>query len=850
MREDYSANGDAWNYFPHDHARSRAYRWGEDGLAGISDEEQRLCFALALWNGQDSILKERLFGLTNGEGNHGEDVKEYYYYLDAAPDHSYLKMLYKYPQAAYPYEQLVGENGRRGLEDNEFELIDTGVFDENRYWDVFIEYFKATPDDILIQVTVHNRGPEAATLHLLPQLWFRNTWSWNPPMTKPQISARGSTMVAEHLELGTYYLYVEENAELLFCENETNAVRLYGAGSHGYYKDAFHEYLVQGNRSAVNPLERGSKACAHLTTRVDAGVSATFRLRLSSAENPAPFTGFDELATTRKRQCDEFYAGIQSGLEHEDARLVQRQAFAGMIWNKQYYEYDVRRWLDGDSNSPAPPAERQYGRNAEWKHVDCGTIFSMPDKWEYPWFASWDLAFHAVTFSLIDPPFAKHQLIELLHVWYLHPNGELPAYEWSFSDANPPVHAWAAGRVFEIDRKQRRKQKPDDPGDLVFLEKVFQKLLLNFTWWVNQKDFHGRDLFQGGFLGLDNIGVFNRDQILPNGAYLSQSDGTSWMAMFTLNLMRIALELAQHNPAYDDMATKFFEHFLYIAAAMADMGGRGVGLWSEEDGFYYDVLNLSNGQTIPLRDRSMVGLIPLFAVESLNPELLAKVPGFTRRMEWFLNYRPDLARLVSRWAVPGKGKRTLLSLLRGHRMKALLRRMLDPNEFLSDYGVRSVSRYHLQHPYTFWADGHALSVDYEPAESRSRLFGGNSNWRGPIWFPMNFLIIESLQKFHYYYGDDFKIECPTGSGTFITIDQVAAELTKRLSQIFLKNGNGERQVNALYPFFQKDENFRDYVPFYEYFDGDNARGAGASHQTGWTGIIAKLLEPRAGYEQT
>jgi len=657
-------------------------------------------------------------------------------------------------------------------------------------------------------------------------------------------------MVAEHLELGTYYLYVEENAELLFCENETNAVRLYGAGSHGYYKDAFHEYLVQGNRSAVNPLERGSKACAHLTTRVDAGVSATFRLRLSSAENPAPFTGFDELATTRKRQCDEFYAGIQSGLEHEDARLVQRQAFAGMIWNKQYYEYDVRRWLDGDSNSPAPPAERQYGRNAEWKHVDCGTIFSMPDKWEYPWFASWDLAFHAVTFSLIDPPFAKHQLIELLHVWYLHPNGELPAYEWSFSDANPPVHAWAAGRVFEIDRKQRRKQKPDDPGDLVFLEKVFQKLLLNFTWWVNQKDFHGRDLFQGGFLGLDNIGVFNRDQILPNGAYLSQSDGTSWMAMFTLNLMRIALELAQHNPAYDDMATKFFEHFLYIAAAMADMGGRGVGLWSEEDGFYYDVLNLSNGQTIPLRDRSMVGLIPLFAVESLNPELLAKVPGFTRRMEWFLNYRPDLARLVSRWAVPGKGKRTLLSLLRGHRMKALLRRMLDPNEFLSDYGVRSVSRYHLQHPYTFWADGHALSVDYEPAESRSRLFGGNSNWRGPIWFPMNFLIIESLQKFHYYYGDDFKIECPTGSGTFITIDQVAAELTKRLSQIFLKNGNGERQVNALYPFFQKDENFRDYVPFYEYFDGDNARGAGASHQTGWTGIIAKLLEPRAGYEQT
>jgi hypothetical protein len=850
VREDYSANGDAWNYFPHDHARSRAYRWGEDGLAGISDVEQRLCFAVALWNGEDAILKERLFGLTNGEGNHGEDVKEYYYYLDATPDHSYLKMLYKYPQAAFPYEQLVDENGRRGLDDNEFELIDTGLFDENRYWDVFVEYFKATPEDILIQVTVHNRGPEAATLHLLPQLWFRNTWSWNPPMTKPQISARGAALVAEHLELGTYYLYVEKSSELLFCENETNVVRLYGIGSHGYYKDAFHEYLVQGNRSAVNPLERGSKACAHLTAHVDAGASATFRLRLSAVENPAPFADFDELATTRKRQCDDFYARVQSGLDHEDARLVQRQAFAGMIWNKQYYEYDVRRWLEGDSSSPPPPAERQVGRNAEWKHVDCGSIFSMPDKWEYPWFASWDLAFHAVTFSLIDPSFAKHQLIELLHVWYLHPNGELPAYEWNFSDANPPVHAWAAWRVFEIDRKQRRKQNPDDPGDLIFLEKVFQKLLLNFTWWVNQKDLHGRDLFQGGFLGLDNIGVFNRDLTLPNGAFLSQSDGTSWMAMFTLNLMRIALELAQHNPAYDDMATKFFEHFLYIAQAMTDMGGRGVGLWDENDGFYYDVLNKSDGQTVSMRVRSMVGLIPLFAVETLDPELLEKVPGFTRRMEWFLTYRPDLARLVSRWDIPGKGKRTLLSLLRGHRMKALMRRMLDPSEFLSDYGVRSVSRYHLQHPYTFWADGHALSVEYDPAESRSRLFGGNSNWRGPIWFPMNFLIIEALQKFHHYYGDEFTIECPTGSGTFITIDQVAAELTRRLAQIFLKNSDGVRQVNALYPLFQKDENFRDYVPFYEYFDGDNARGAGASHQTGWTGIIAKLLQPRAGYEQT
>ncbi len=847
VREDYSSNGDAWNYFPHDHARSRAYRWGEDGLAGISDEKQRLCFALALWNGQDPILKERLFGLTNGEGNHGEDVKEYYYYLDAAPDHAYLKMLYKYPQSAYPYTQLLNENRSRGLEDNEYELIDTGVFDQNRYWDVFVEYFKAAPDDILARITIHNRGSEPAELHLLPQLWFRNTWSWNSPSAKPEIIAAQSTVVANHPDLGTYHLYADGHADLLFSENETNVSRLYGAQSEGYYKDAFHEYVVHGNRAAVNPLLRGTKACVHLRERVDGGGSASFRLRLSKREHTAPFARFDHIAAVRKSECDNFYAGIQAGME-QDERLVQRQAFAGMIWNKQYYNYDVRRWLAGDSSAPPPPAERHFGRNSSWQHVNCGAVFSMPDKWEYPWFASWDLAFHAVTFSLIDPEFAKQQLIELLYVWYLHPNGELPAYEWNFSDANPPVHGWAAWRVFELDRKYRRKQNPDDPGDLVFLEQVFQKLLLNFTWWVNQKDLHGRDLFQGGFLGLDNIGVFNRDATLPNGAFLSQSDGTSWMAMYTLAMMRIAIELAQHNQVYDDMATKFFEHFLYIAGAMTDMGGRGVGLWNEEDSFYYDVLNLPNGQTVPLRVRSMVGLIPLFAVETLDPELLQKIPVFTSRMDWFLTHRPDLAKLVSHWFVAGKGDRNLLSLLRGHRMKALLARMLDPNEFFSDYGIRSVSRYHLAHPYTLWAEGRALTVDYEPSESRSRLFGGNSNWRGPIWFPANFLIIESLQKFHYYYGDDFKVECPTGSGVFITIDQVAAELTKRLTKIFLKNDEGLRQVNALYPRFQTDENFRDYVPFYEFFDGDTARGAGASHQTGWTGIVAKLLEPRAGYE--
>jgi hypothetical protein len=850
VREDYSSDGDAWNYFPHDHARSRAYRWGEDGLAGICDEKQRLCFALALWNEKDPILKERLFGLTNGEGNHGEDVKEYYFYLDATPGHTYLRMLYKYPQAAYPYQRLVEENRNRGLLDNEFELIDSGIFDQNRYWDVFVEYFKAGPEDILAQITIHNRGPDPAPLHVIPQLWFRNRWSWYQQATRPEMHAEGSTVVANHKTLGDYHLYTEDAGELLFCENDTNVARLYGAAPSGHYKDAFHEYLVHGNREAVSSLLRGTRACVHLTAHVNGGESRSFRLRLSHAANPEPFRDFDSIAAARKNECDVFYNALESDLNNPDARLVQRQAFAGMIWNKQYYDYDVRQWIAGDPTAAPPPAQRLSGRNADWQHVNCGAVFSMPDKWEYPWFASWDLAFHAVTFSLIDPGFAKQQLLELLFVWTLHPNGELPAYEWNFSDANPPVHAWASWRVFEIDRKQRRETHPEDPGDLDFLERVFQKLLLNFTWWVNRKDFHGRDLFQGGFLGLDNIGVFNRDQELPDGAYLSQSDGTSWMAMYTLTMMRIALELAQHTRAYEDMATKFFEHFLYIAEAMTDMGGRGVGLWDEADGFYYDVLNLSNGQTVPMRVRSMVGLIPLFAVETLEPELLEKVPGFTSHMEWFLNHRPDLAKLVSHWFLPGKGERRLLSLLRGHRMKALLRRMLDPNEFLSDFGIRSVSRYHLEHPFTHWSDGHATTLQYEPSESRSRLFGGNSNWRGPIWFPTNFLIIESLQKFHYYYGDDFKIECPTGSGIFITIDQVAAELTHRLRKIFLQNSEGLRQVNALYPRMQNDEHFRDYVPFYEYFDGDTARGAGASHQTGWTGIIAKLLMPRAGYQLT
>jgi hypothetical protein len=848
VREDYSAEGDAWGHIPHDHARSRAYRWGEDGLAGLSDERQRLCFAIALWNGRDPILKERLFGLTNAEGNHGEDVKEHYYYLDATPTHSYLKMLYKYPQGEYPYDRLVEENRRRGLQDLEYELIDTGAFDDDRYWDVFVEYFKAAPDDVLAQIVVHNRGPEAATLHVLPQLWFRNTWSWGESREKPSLWAEADGSIsARHPALGTYRLFAEPNRGLLFCDNETNLARLRGTEARGFFKDAFHDYLVKGRAAAVNPSKQGTKAAVHHTVDVAGGCEARIRLRLSADPHPRPFADFDEVAAKRRRETDEFYAALQKGQPSEDARLIQRQALAGMIWNKQFYNYDVRRWLDGDQGGPPSPPNRRAGRNAEWAHLKSATVFCMPDKWEYPWVAAWDLGFHAVTLALVDPAFAKNQLVELGHAWFQHPNGQLPAYEWSFGDANPPIHAWAAWRVFQADRKGRRERNPRDPGDLAFLERVFLKLLMNFTWWVNRKDTEGRNLFQGGFLGLDNIGLFDRSRPLPTGGYLCQADGTSWMAMYALSLMRISLELALHDPVYVDCATKFFEHFLYIAEAMTNMGGQGMGLWDEEDAFYYDALNLPDGRIVPLKVRSMVGLIPLFAVETLEPDLLARLPVFAERMEWFLAYRPDLAALVSRWREPGSGERKLLSLLRGHRMKALLRRMLDPREFLSDYGVRGVSRYHLKHPYTYWADGRPLSVEYEPAESRSRLFGGNSNWRGPVWFPLNFLIIESLQKFHHYYGDDFKVECPTGSGRYLTIDQVAEELARRLARIFLRNADGVRQVHALYPKLQRDPHFRDHVTFYEYFDGDSGRGVGASHQTGWTGVVAKLLHARAGY---
>jgi Mannosylglycerate hydrolase MGH1-like glycoside hydrolase domain len=838
VREDYSSYGNAWEYFSHDAARSRAYRWGEDGIAGISDDQQQLCLALALWNGCDPILKERLFGLTNSEGNHGEDVKEYYYYLDATPTHSYLKMLYKYPQRAFPYAWLVEENRRRGKDQPEFELVDTGIFDDDRYFDVFVEYAKAAADDILMLVTVHNRGPEAAQIHLLPQLWFRNTWSWNGNAAKPTMRAADGAIAAHHAELGSFYLYADDAPALLFCENETNVRRLYGFdGVAGYYKDGFHEYVVSGNHVAVNPAQTGTKAAAHYTLTVPAGGTTRLRLRLSNRPQKQPFADFDAHLDERRREADAFYANLQADITDPDARTVQRQALAGMLWSKQFFYYDVAEWLRGDPAQPPPPAERQYGRNRDWKHLNNADIISMPDKWEYPWYAAWDLACHCIALSLVDTEFAKSQLVLLTREWYMHPNGQLPAYEWAFGDVNAPIHAWATWRVFQIDRKQR-----DDAGDLAFLERVFHKLMLNFTWWVNRKDAQGRNVFQGGFLGMDNICLFDRSAPLPTGGYINQSDGTSWMAMYSLNLMRIALELARHNPVYEDIATKFFEHFLQIAEAMNNAAG--IDLWDEQDEFFYDVLSLPDNTLIPLRLRSMVGLIPLFAVETLDPEMLEQVPGFKERLEWFLNYRPDLARLVSRWQEPGRGERRLLSLLRGHRMKCLLKRMLDESEFLSDYGVRAVSRRYKDQPYSFSWGGQSFGVAYEPAESTSGLFGGNSNWRGPIWMPMNFLLIESLQKFHHYYGDDFKVECPTGSGRFLTIGEVADELSRRLSRIFLRDERGERPVFRQHPKIHSDPHFRDYVLFYEYFDGDSGRGVGASHQTGWTGLVAKLLQPR------
>ena len=840
VREDYSPHGNAWEYFPHDHARSRAYRWGEDGIAGLSDYRSRVCLGLALWNGRDPILKERMFGLTNSEANHGEDVKELFYYLDATPTHSYLRMLYKYPQAAFPYRDLVDENRRRTKADPEFELIDTGVFDQDRYFDVFVEYAKAAPDDVRMRITVHNRGPESAEIHVLPHIWFRNTWSWTSEAARPELTLeQQGTIRVEHPEIGSFRFELAGAPELYFCDNDTNAARVFGsAAGPGYFKDAIHDRVVGGNRDAVNPGQRGTKAAAHYLFQVPAGGHVTVNARLRGSGHDAGLDDCDAIVERRRADADEFYAVLQDGIADADDRLVQRQALAGMIWSKQFYYYDINRWLTGDPSQPPPPRERTKGRNSDWHHLNNADVISMPDKWEYPWYAAWDLAFHCLPLAMVDASFAKRQLLLMTREWYMHPSGQLPAYEWALGDVNPPVHAWASWRVFQIDRKQR-----GDIGDIRFLERVFHKLVINFTWWVNRKDVDGNNVFQGGFLGLDNIGLFDRSAPLPTGGHINQSDGTSWMAMYSLNLMRIALELAQHNDTYEDIASKFLEHFLLIAGAMTTVGEGG--LWDEEDAFYYDWLETSNPRRrMPLRARSMVGLIPLFAVEVLEADLLDRLPGFRKRMEWFLNSRKDLYDLVSHWEVPGVGQRRLLSLLRGRRMKALLRRMLDEQEFLSPYGVRALSRVHLDHPLHLEQDGQQFTVRYAPGESDTGLFGGNSNWRGPVWMPVNYLLIESLQKFHHYYGPDFKVECPVGSGQKVTLLEASEEVSRRVLRLFSRDDQGRRPLFGDVEKFQSDPHFRDHVLFYEYFHGDTGRGIGASHQTGWTGLVAKLIQPR------
>ncbi len=845
VREDYSPFGTAWDYFPHDHARSRAYRWNEDGLAGICDRHQMICFALALWNGRDPILKERAFGLTAGEGNHGEDVKEYFFYLDSTPTHSYMKYLYKYPQAAFPYTELVSENRRRGRLAPEFELIDTAVFDDDRYFDVFVEYAKADAEDIQIKITAINRGPDPARLHLLPTIWFRNRWTWgdnlDPKPSLQKMNARGRTAIElNHFRYGRRQLYCEGAPELLFTENETNNQRLFGApNSSSHVKDSINDFIVHGTRDAVNPEESGTKVAANYPLMLQPGEIASVRLRFTNKalKNTQVFGDtFEKIFADRVREADEFYHTVIPDHLSADARSVMRQAFGGLLWSKQFYHYVVEKWLDGDAKTPAPPPERRNGRNHAWKHIYNADVISMPDKWEYPWYAAWDLAFHCVALALVDSEFAKGQLVLLLREWYMHPNGQLPAYEWSFADVNPPVHAWAAWRVYKIEQKRK------GTGDRKFLERVFHKLMLNFTWWVNRKDVEGNNIFEGGFLGLDNIGLFDRSQPLPGGGNIEQSDGTSWMAMYTLNLLTMALELARNDTAYEDVASKFWEHFIYIANAMNNISSQHIGLWEEQDGFYYDVLHTTGGDHIPLRVRSIVGLVPLFAVLTVEANVLEAFPDFKRRLDWFVENRPDLTGDIATMRTPGQQGRKLVGLVRADRLRSVLRYMLDEKEFLSPYGIRAVSRFHLDNPYKLEVNGMEYSVDYEPAESTTGLFGGNSNWRGPIWFPINYLIIESLQRFHYYYGDDFKVECPTGSGLMMSLWEVAAEISRRLSRIFLRGSNGQRPVFGRIEKFQRDPHWRDAIPFYEYFHGDNGAGLGASHQTGWTALVAKLLQ--------
>jgi hypothetical protein len=840
VREDYSKGGDAWNSITHDMARSKAYRWGEEGIGGISDNKQHICFAFAFWNHNDHILKERFFGLTGSESNHGEDVKEIYYYQDSTPTHSYQKMLYKYPQAAFPYSKLVEESKKRSRLEPEYELLDTGVFDKDAYFDISMEYAKADEQDLLIKITVDNRSKIAAPITVLPTVWFRNTWCWGYEnyKHKPSLTGVGKSHIEIHHQVvGRFKLYAEAADEFLFCDNETNFEKLYNSPNLSQYtKDGINDYIVNQKTEAVNPNQIGTKASAKYTQTIPGNGKKVFKLRFTNQTPEDAFADFDAIFEQRQIEADEFYAALQKGIENENLKSIQRQSYAGMLWTKQWYYFNVFEWTKGDPSMPKPDAERKKGRNNTWKHLYAANILSMPDKWEYPWFAAWDLAFHTLPLARLDPDFAKRQLSVILREYYMHPNGQIPAYEWSFSDVNPPVHAWATWKVYEID-----KEMNGGKGDTVFLERIFHKLLLNFTWWVNLKDEGGNNIFGGGFLGMDNIGVFDRSADLPTGGHLEQADGTGWMAMYSLNMLRIACEIAIENPVYQDMASKFFEHYLHIAGAMQAIGGDKLNLWDEDDQFYYDMLHKPNGDAELLKVRSMVGLIPLFAVEVLTPELLEKLPDFKRRVEWVLNNRPDLASLVSTWENTGKGETRLLAILRGHRMKMIMKRMFDETEFLSDYGIRSLSKYHKDHPYQFNYDGGTVRVDYTPAEATGDMFGGNSNWRGPIWFPMNYLILDSLEKFSNYYGPDYEVEYPTNSGKMMNIKEAAEAVSKRLLALFIPDANQKIPMYGEYDKFQKDTEFNKNHLFFEYFDGDTGKGLGANHQTGWTGLISEII---------
>ena len=839
VREDYSDHGYAWGSVTHEMARSWAYRWGEDGIAGLSDNKQNFCFSFAFWNEQDAIIKERLFGLSNGEGNHGEDVKELYYYLDSTPTHSYMKMLYKYPQQAFPYSKLVDTNRTLDKKADEYELIDTGIFDEDRYFDIFVEYVKAAEEDILVRVTAHNRGPEAAPLHIIPHLFFRNTWSWGYDSYRPvMFSQQGFPLVVEHRDIGNYRFYYQGDPDMLFTENDTNK-KIYNRDPQPgeYYKDGINNYIVNGSKADVKPVKNGTKAALHYKTMIDSGKSVKLQFRFAQGNTEAPFKDFDEVVKERKQEADYFYEGLQKGIKDADLRDIQRQAFAGMLWSKQFYYYNVNQWLEGDPAMLPVPQNRKYGRNKRWRHLYNENIISMPDKWEYPWYAAWDLAFHVVTLAKVDTGFAKRQMLLLLREYYMHPNGQIPAYEWSFSDVNPPVHAWGSWKVYSLD-----KEMNGGVGDTEFLSKIFMKLVMNFTWWINQKDKDENNLFDGGFLGLDNIGVFDRSSsAVPGGNQLEQADATSWMAMYSLNMLRMAIELSKVKPHYQEMASKFFEHFLNIAGAMSNFGDDASDLWDDEDRFYYDMMHNSDGSQTLLKVRSLVGLLPLFAVEVFSSELLTNNPEFTRRLEFALKNRPDLASKISRWLEIGRNGTRMLSLVRKYRMKCILNRMIDEAEFLSPYGIRGLSKYHEEHPYKVHIDGHEYSVSYIPGESDSSMFGGNSNWRGPIWFPVNYLLIESLRKFHSFYGDEFTLEYPKGSGTPRTLKYIADDIANRLISIFTKRPEG-RVVYQGYEKLQQDPHFSNYILFHEYFNGDNGKGLGASHQTGWTGLVASLID--------